>query len=102
MTTRKKIEAEISSGNVFLDLGFEQPEAEELLLKAKLMAKIVSIIKERKLKQAETAAILGIAQPNVSALMNGRLEGFSIERLVRFLNALDTKVDLVFFDLQAG
>lgn len=96
------IKAEISSGNVFLDLDFDKIEAEELLIKAKLMAKIVSVIKARKLKQIETAEILGIDQPKVSALVNGRLEGFSIERLIRFLNALDTKVDLVFSDLQVG
>lgn len=100
--TKHNVKAEMGSENVFLDLGFDKVEAEELLIKAKLMAKIVSVIKARKLKQVETAEILGIDQPKVSALVNGRLEGFSIERLIRFLNALDTKVDLVFSDLQAG
>lgn len=102
MSSKRKTEVEIGSGNVFLDLGFDKDEAEELLIKAQLITKITSIIQERKLKQADAAAILGIDQPKVSALVNGRMEGFSIERLIRILRALDIKVDLVFRELKAG
>jgi predicted XRE-type DNA-binding protein len=85
-----------SSGNIFEDLGFEQP-AEELA-KADLAIKIYEIIKERKLKQREAAKILEIDQPKVSALINGRLKDFSINRLLRFLTLLDQNIKIVIGD----
>lgn len=101
-TSKKIIEAEKSSGNVFRDIGFSKAEADELMLKAKLLHEISTIIKTRKLKQTEAASILSIDQPKISALLNGRLEGFSIERLIRFLRALDTQVDVVFKKVKAS
>jgi len=83
----------LSSGNVFADLGFANPEEE--LLKAKLVREIRGIIKRRKLTQTKAAALLGLKQPDVSALVNGRVGKFSIDRLVRCLDRLDYKVDLV-------
>lgn len=80
------------SGNVFADLGL--PGAEELVTKAEIVSRISDIIAKRKLTQAATAGILGIDQPKVSALVRGRLDGFSIERLFRFLNALDRDVEI--------
>ncbi len=82
----------ISSGNVFEDMGL--PEPEERLAKAKLAAIINKIIKQKKLTQKEAAKILGINQPKVSALKNGRLKGFSIERLFNFLEALDQHIEI--------
>jgi predicted XRE-type DNA-binding protein len=82
-----------SSGNVFADLGL--PDADELLAKADLAIQISRIIEERELTQAEAAELLGVDQPKVSALVRGRLEGFSIERLTRFLNALGQDVEIV-------
>ena len=81
------------SGNVFEDLGFEKPEEE--LAKAKLASMIYDIIEDRKMSQKEAGAILGINQPKVSALKNGRLAGFSIERLFSFLRSLDQDIDIV-------
>jgi len=81
-----------SSGNVFADLGL--PNAEELHAKAAIVAQICQILEERKLTQRQAAAVLGIAQPNISALMRGRLGGFSTDRLFRFLNALDRSVEI--------
>ena len=83
----------VGSGNVFRDLGL--PDAEELKAKAALAYEISMIIEERGLKQAEAAEILGVDQPKVSALVRGRLEGFSMERLYRFLNALGRDVQIV-------
>jgi predicted XRE-type DNA-binding protein len=83
----------VSSGNVFADMKF--PNAEELLAKADLAIQISRIINERELTQAEAAELLGVDQPKVSALVRGRLEGFSIERLTRFLNALGQDVEIV-------
>jgi len=83
----------VSSGNVFADMGL--PNAEELLAKADLAIQISRIIEERELTQAEAAELLAIDQPKVSALVRGRMEGFSIERLTRFLNALGQDVEIV-------
>jgi predicted XRE-type DNA-binding protein len=82
-----------SSGNVFADLGFAEPD--EMLLKAELARRIGHAIKKRNLTQVEAAEILGIDQPKVSALTRGRLTLFSIDRLLRFLVALGNDVDIV-------
>lgn len=82
-----------SSGNVFADLGL--PDAEEALTKAELAIAAASIIEERGLTQKQAAEILGIAQPKVSALLRGQLTGFSMERLLRFLNALGHNVRII-------
>jgi len=91
MARKKKIEE--GSGNVFADLGLA--DAEELESKAQLAHRIGEILRGRHLTQAEAAEVLGATQPMVSKLMNGQLHGFSMERLVRFLNALDRDVEIV-------
>lgn len=86
---RKKIEEiEVieSSGNIYADLGFSNPE--EMMAKAKLAILISDIIKERKLTQKKAAEIIGIDQPKISAILRGYLSGFTIDRLFRFLMAL--------------
>ena len=72
-----------SSGNVFADLGLPKPD--DLLAKAELTAKIIEEIQRRRLTQNQAASILGIDQPKISALKQGHLSSFSIERLMRFL-----------------
>lgn len=89
----KKERIDESSGNVFADL--ELPDADDLLVKAQLARRIGEIVKGRHLTQAEAARVLGATQPIVSNLMNGQLHGFSLERLVRFLNALDRDVEII-------
>ena len=81
-----------SSGNVFADLGF--PGADREQLKAKLMLEIYRTIKERGLTQTQAGEILGIQQPHVSALMNGRSGTYSLGRLFEFLNALGHDVEI--------
>jgi predicted XRE-type DNA-binding protein len=90
---RSKADYTVSSGNVFADLGF--PNAEEMLAKAELANKITTIIQRRRLTQARAAALLGVDQPKVSALKRGRLSGFSLERLMRFLILLGRDVQIV-------
>lgn len=82
-----------SSGNVFTDLGVAEPEEE--LTKAQLASHIRHTIKRRRLTQAQAAHLMGLDQPKVSALMNGRLAGFSSDRLMRFLAALGQDVEIV-------
>src|SRR2546430_17573755 len=81
-----------SSGNAFADL--KLPHADDLLAKAELAAKIIAEIQRRRLTQSQAAAILGIDQPKVSALKQGKLSGFSIERLMRFLVLLGRDVEI--------
>lgn len=84
---------EIGSRNVFKDLGL--PNAEEHLVKAQLVYKIDTIMKDRGLKQAEAADLLGVKQPDVSKMLRGDFRQFSVERLLRFLVALDQDVEIV-------
>ena len=84
---------EIGSGNVFQDIGVPNPE--EHLVKAQLVFRIAGIIKERRLKQIEVADLLGIRQPDVSKMLRGEFRQFSVERLLRFLVALDQDVEIV-------
>ncbi|HZU77038.1 MAG TPA: helix-turn-helix transcriptional regulator [Dehalococcoidia bacterium] len=88
-----EIEAEVSSGNVFADLSL--PDADERLIKADLAIEISKAIAERGLTQAQAAELLGVGQPKVSALTRGRLHGFSVERLLHFLAALQRDVGIV-------
>jgi len=80
------------SGNVFADLGFPNPEREQL--KALLTLRIYRLIKERSLTQTKAGEILGIKQPHVSALMRGQSGAFSVERLMDFLTALGQDVEI--------
>jgi predicted XRE-type DNA-binding protein len=80
---KRKVDFTVSSGNVFADLGLPAPE--EALAKAELAHKIATLFRDRNLTQAQAARLLGIDQPKISALTRGRLSGFSIERLLRFL-----------------
>jgi predicted XRE-type DNA-binding protein len=82
-----------SSGNLFADLGL--PQAAELQTRAHLTHQIYNIILGRGLKQTEAAEILGIKQPDVSALMNGKLASFSVDRLLQFLVRLNQNVEIV-------
>ena len=83
----------VGTGNVFADLGYARPE--EASAKAQLAHKITKIIERRKLTQAEAATLLEVDQPKVSALKRGRLSGFSLDRLVRFLVLLGNDVEIV-------
>src|ERR1039457_3828609 len=86
----KDVEFEVGSGNVFADLGLSNPE--ERLTKATLATQISDSIAEFGLTQQQAAARLGIDQPKVSSILRGRLRGFSTDRLMSFLNALDRDV----------
>ena len=82
------IKFEKSTGNVFLDIGFSEEEAERELLRSDLAFEVHSILEERKLTQSEIGKILGISQSDVSRLKNGDFHCFIVERLSTFLNRL--------------
>ncbi len=90
---RNKVRVDRSSGNVFADLGLK--DAPEKKTKVRLAVAVNQIIEKAHLSQAAAAKQLGINQPKISALANYRLDGFSVERLMNFLNALGRDVEIV-------
>src|SRR5258708_37675976 len=92
MKKKNKIPLTEGSGNIFADLGFANPEQEQL--KAHLTLQIYRMIKRRGLTQAAAGEILGIKQPHVSGLMRGRSGNFSVGRLMEFLTALGQDVEI--------
>jgi len=87
---RKPIEFEEGSGNMFADLGLK--DSGELYARAQIGVHVFKILRDKKLKQREIAAVLGIAQPDVSHLMNGHFSRFTTDKLLDFLKRLDQKV----------
>lgn len=88
----EKSQVFLGSGNVFRDLGLSNPDL--LLAKATLVQQIRDLIDERKLTQAKAASLLGLDQPKISALLRGRTDGYSLDRLFKCLNALGQDVDI--------
>ncbi len=86
------IKIEPGSGNVFADLGL--PDALELDTKARLAVAINQRLAARHLSQVAAASALGVNQPKISALKNYRLDGFSVERLMTFLTALGSDIEI--------
>src|SRR5690242_2071032 len=80
------------SGNVFADLGL--PNAAERQTKARLALHIEHLIKQAKWTQAEAAERMGLAQPDVSNIVNGRLKGFTLDRLFQCLDALGQEIEI--------
>lgn len=85
-----------SSGNVFEDLGFEEGKAENLRVRARLMAPLERSIRERGMTQEEAADELETTQARISALMNGKIQAFSIDALINMLDraGLEVNVDV--------
>ncbi len=94
MVKKRKADIPVTagSGNVFADLGFAEPDEE--LTKAQLASHIRQVIEQRRLTQRAAASLMGIDQPKVSALLNGRLANFSSVRLMRLLTALGQDVEI--------
>lgn len=92
MRKNSRIRVKEGSGNVFRDLGFPNPEREQV--KARLTLQIYRLIKDRGLTQTAAGEILGIRQPHVSGLMRGQSGNFSVERLMDFLTALGQDVEI--------
>jgi predicted XRE-type DNA-binding protein len=93
MNDEKKTVVTHGSTNVFVDLGL--PDAVERQTKTRLAMQVNALIKERRRKQVEVAVLLGIPQPKVSALVNYRLDGFSVEKLMEFLTRLNQDVEIL-------
>ncbi len=89
----RKVKVEMSSGNIFADLGL--PDAETHFLKAQIVSEIYRLTHERKLTQIRAGELMGISQPEVSRLFKGNFREYSIDRLMSFLTAFDRDVDIV-------
>ena len=92
MMAKRERDYIVGSGNVFADLGLPNPE--EALAKAELAHKIAELIRAKGLTQMQAAKLLSVDQPKVSALLRGRLSGFSLERLMRFLLMLGQDIKI--------
>ena len=87
------IEMRDASENIFADLG--RPDAEAHYVKAQLVFQMQQIMKARKLSQTAAANLMGIKQPDVSNLLRGRFRGYSIDRILSFLQALDQDIEIL-------
>jgi predicted XRE-type DNA-binding protein len=83
-----------STGNVFVDLGFDAREAEELLAKSVLIESIADTLMRRDLTQAAAAKLCGTDQPTLSKVLRGRMESVTIDRLASWLTALGHSVEI--------
>lgn len=90
---KSRIRVTVGSANIFADVNLPNPD--EWLAKAELARRISDLIGERGLSQRQAAALLGVKQPQVSAVMRGLLEGFTTDRLFRFLNKLGQEIKIV-------
>ena len=91
---QKKIPLTKASGNVFTDLGFEQVEAENLLVRSKLMAAIKTYIESEGITQAEAAERFKVAQPRISEIYQGKIELFSVDKLINMLSRVGQHVEI--------
>ena len=83
-----------SSGNAFEDVGFTGGEAENLRVRARLMAPLERYVRESDMTQAEAAEQIGTTQARISALVNGKIQAFSIDALINMLDAAGLRVDV--------
>lgn len=83
------------SGNVFLDLGFDKAEAENLKLRSELMMRIEDFYRQSGMTQAAAAKALGITQPRLNALLKGKIDLFSLDALVNLASRAGLNVRLV-------
>jgi predicted XRE-type DNA-binding protein len=84
-----------SSGNVFRDLGFSKPEAENLKIRTDLMIRLSKVIEGRRLTQAQAATLFGVTQPRISDLVRGKIDRFSIDTLVAMLGHAGIRIQIV-------
>ena len=90
----KRLKMVKGSDNVFRDLGFPEPEAQNLLLRSRLMMKVRDFVERGGLTQHEAARALGITQPRLNLLLKGKIDKFSLDALVNMLANAGMKVNL--------
>ena len=88
----RKLRIEAGSGNIFADLGL--PDAEELLLKAGIALQLQRLLRAKRLTQAAAAKRIGVRQPDISNILNGRYRGYSVERMLLMLTGLGQDIEI--------
>ena len=83
------------SANVFVDLGFDKIEAENLKMRSDLMIRIVQFHRKSGMTQAAAARALGLTQPRLNALLKGKIGQFSLDALVNIAARAGLNVRLV-------
>jgi predicted XRE-type DNA-binding protein len=83
-----------SSSNVFRDLGFSESDSENLRVRADLMISLSNLIEARRITQAQAAKLLGVTQPRISALMQGKIQLFSVDSLIAMLGRAGARVSI--------
>jgi predicted XRE-type DNA-binding protein len=91
--TKRKTEVYEGSGNVFADLGLPNPE--ERLLKASIVSELHRLIKQRRLTQVKAAKLMGIHQPDLSFLLRGEFDDYSVGRLMKMLTVFEQDIEIV-------
>jgi predicted XRE-type DNA-binding protein len=91
--TKRKIEVYEGSGNVFADLGLPNPE--QRLVKAGIVSELHRLIKRRGLTQVRAAKLVGIHQPDLSLLLRGDFDDYSVERLMKMLTVFEQDIEIV-------
>jgi predicted XRE-type DNA-binding protein len=91
--TKRKTEVHEGSGNVFADLGLPNPE--ERLLKASIVSELHRLIKQRGLTQVKAAKLIGIHQPDLSLLLRGDFDDYSVGRLMKMLTVFEQDIEIV-------
>jgi predicted XRE-type DNA-binding protein len=89
-----ELDFEVSSGNIFVDLGFGPEDAEELTAKSTLILALKTVMAERALTQKQAAKACGTDQPTLSKVLHGRMESVTIDRLAHWLVALGQDVEI--------
>lgn len=82
------------SGNIYADLGFPKADAEHMKLRADLMIQVIKYVRSHKLTQTEAARLMGVRQPRISEIFNGRIDLFTIDQLVGMLARIGVRVSL--------
>jgi predicted XRE-type DNA-binding protein len=96
--SKPKKKSQKSSGNVFADLGIPHAEAENLLVRAKLIAAIKLYINEKNITQAEAAERFNVAQPRMSEIYQGKIELFSVDKLIIMLAQVGQSVEVTVYN----
>ena len=92
----------ITKGSIFDDLGFDEAESENLKIRASLMRVIEKYIQDHKLTQQAAAKLMGVYQPRISDLLQGKIDKFTIDMLVNMLSKAHVSISLVVDDRLAA
>jgi predicted XRE-type DNA-binding protein len=89
------VSTHITTSSALDDFGFTEAEAENLKIRAALMNAIEKYIEDKKLTQSEAAKLMGVYQPRINDLLQGKIDKFTIDMLVNMLAKVHVSISLV-------